>query len=284
VYWRLPAALRDLGYVEGRNLELQWRWAEGRVERLPELAADLVRLKVDVIVAVANSPILAAKRATTSIPIVMIGGLDPVAFGLVTSLSRPGGNITGVSSSPPEIGGKILEVLKEAIPRATRVTLIWDSSFPGMAPYANHADAVARVLNVRLTRADVVRPGGIDGVLARVARDRPDALYVVPFGPLAAQLPRLFDFAAKQKLPAIYTGWGAAIVEAGGLMSYGPNLDEIYGRSAAFVDKVLKGAAPGDLPVEQPRKFDFLINLRTAKALGLTITPSALLRADRVVQ
>jgi putative ABC transport system substrate-binding protein len=284
VYRILPAALRELGYVEGRNLEFQWRWAEGRAERLPELAEDLVRLKVDVIVAVTNQPILAAKRATTSIPIVMIAGLDPVAFGLVASLSRPGGNVTGTSASPPEIGGKILEVLKEAIPSATRVTLIWDPSFPGMRPYADHADAVARAFNLSLSYAAIRQPAETEGVLGRVARDRPDALYVVPFGPLAAQLPRILDFAAKQKLPAIYTGWGATIVEAGGLMSYGPNLDETYRRSAAFIDKVLNGASPADLPVEQPRRFDFIVNLKTAKALGLTIPPSTLMRADRVIQ
>jgi putative ABC transport system substrate-binding protein len=241
-------------------------------------------LKVDCIVAVTNQPILAAKRATTSIPIVMMGGLDPVAFGLVTSLSRPGGNVTGTSSSPPEIGGKILEVLKDAIPSAARVTLIWDSSFPGMQPYADHAEAVARALNVRLSYADIRQPADTERVFGQIARERPDALFVVPFGPLAAQLPRIFDFATKQKLPAIYTGWGAAIVEAGGLMSYGPNLDEIYRRVAAFTDKVLKGASPADLPVEQPKKFDFIVNLKTAKALGLTIAPSALMRADRLVQ
>jgi putative ABC transport system substrate-binding protein len=284
VYTRLPAALRELGYVEGKNLEIQWRWAQGKAERLRELAVDLVRLKVDVIVAVTNQPILAAKRATTSIPIVMIAGLDPVAFGLVTSLARPGGNVTGTSSSPPELGGKILEVLKDAIPSAARVTLIWDPSFPGMRPYANHAEAVARALNVRLSYANIRQPADTEGVLGQVARDRPDALYVVPFGPLAAQLPRIFDFATQQKLPTIYTGWGAAIVEAGGLMSYGPNLDEGYRRAAVFIDKVLKGASPADLPVEQPRKFDFIVNLKTAKSLGLTIAPSALMRADRLIQ
>ncbi|MGH7393483.1 MAG: ABC transporter substrate-binding protein [Candidatus Rokuibacteriota bacterium] len=284
VYRLLPAALRELGYVEGKNLDFQWRWAEGRAERLPELADDLVRLKVDAIVAVTNQPILAAKRATTSIPIVMIAGLDPVAFGLVASLARPGGNVTGTSASPPEIGGKILEVLKEAIPGADRVTLVWDPSFPGMAPYADHAAAVARALNISLTYADIRNPADTEEVLGQIGRRRPHALYVVPFGPLAAQLPRIFDFAAKQKLPAIYTGWGATIVEAGGLMSYGPNLDETYRRSATFIDKILKGAPPAALPVEQPRKFDFIVNLRTAKALGLTIAPSALMRADRVIQ
>lgn len=284
VYERLPAALRELGYLDGKNLELQWRWAEGRVDRLPDLAADLVRLRVDVIVAVANAPILAARRATGSIPIVMIGGLDPVGLGLVSSLSRPGGNVTGTTGSPPEIGGKIVEVLKEAIPGTARVIVIWDSSFPGMAPYAHHADLVARALNVRLTYEDIRQPADIEGVFERLTRDRPDALFVVPFGPLAAQLPRIFDFVAKQKLPAIYTGWGAAVVEAGGLMSYGPSLEDLYRRVAAFVDKVLKGARPAELPVEQPRKFDFIVNLRTAKALGLTIAPSALMRADRLVQ
>jgi putative ABC transport system substrate-binding protein len=200
VHRLLPAALRELGYIEGTNLEFQWRWAEGKVERLPELAADLVHLRVDVIVAVANSPTLAAKRATTSIPIVMIGGLEPVALGLVASLSRPGGNVTGTSASPPEIGGKILEVLKEAIPSADRVTLVWDPSFPGMAPYADHAAAVARTLNVRLTYANIRHPADTEGVLGQLGRERPHALYVVPFGPLAAQLPRIFDFVQKQKL------------------------------------------------------------------------------------
>jgi putative ABC transport system substrate-binding protein len=277
-------ALRDFGYVEGRNLELYWRWAEGRPERLPDLAADLVRQKVDVIVAISNQPVLAAKRATTSIPIVMIAGLDPVAFGIVASLTRPAGNVTGTSASPPEIGGKILELLREALPGTERVTLVWDSSFPGMRPYADQAAAVARSLQVTLTYADIRHPAQTDAALEQLARARPQALYVVPFGSLAAQLPRIFAFTGAQKIPAIYTGWGAGIVEAGGLMSYGPNLDDAYRRSAAFVDKILKGAPPADLPVELPRKFDFIINLKTAKALGVTIAPSALIRADRLIE
>ena len=280
----LPAVLQELGYVEKKNLELQWRWAEGKADRLSGLASDLVRLKVDVIIAITNDPVLAAKRATSTIPIVMIAGLDPVAFGLVKSLARPGGNVTGTTASPPEIGGKILELLKQAIPSAERVTLVWDSTFPGMTPYAESAAEVARALNVRLGYADIRRPADTDDALALIARERPHALYVVPFGPLAAQLPRILEFVGKQKLPAIYTGWGAGAVEAGGLMSYGPNLEDAYRRAATFVDRILKGATPAELPLEMPRKFDFIVNLKTAKAIGLTIAPTALRRADRVIE
>ena len=280
----LPAALQELGYIEKKNLELEWRWAEGKADRLPALASDLVRLKVDVIVAITIDPVVAARRATSTIPIVMIAGLDPVAFGVARSLGRPGGNVTGTTASPPEIGGKILELLKQAIPRAERVTLVWDSSFPGMAPYAESAADVARALHVRLGYADIRRPADTDDALAVIGRERPDALYVVPFGPLATQLPRILEFTTKQKLPAIYTGWGAGAVEAGGLMSYGPNLEDAYRRSATFVDRILKGAAPADLPLEMPGKFDFIVNLKTAKALGVTIAPAALQRADRVIE
>ena len=278
-------ALRDLGYVEGQNIAIEYRYAEGKRDRFPELAAELVRLKVDIIVVTGGNRIIpAAKNATKTIPIVMTGaGIDPVDAGLVESLARPGGNVTGVTNLTGELGGKRLELFKEAVPKVVRVAVLHD---PGTAASVHQVKevlpAAARALGLTIKPWEVQSTDGFERVFAALTKERPDGLYV-SLGPLMlANGNRIAGFALKSRLPSIYVR--REFVDAGGLMSYGADLADSYKRVAYFVDRILKGAKPADLPVEQPTKFEFVINLKTAKQIGLTIPPNVLARADKVIK
>jgi putative ABC transport system substrate-binding protein len=275
--------LRELGWVEGQNIVIDYRFAEGKLDRLPDLAAELVQLKVDVIVAAPTPSAAAAKNATGTIPIIMWGVGDPVGLGLVASLARPGGNVTGLSYSVGlETFGKGLELLKEAIPRLGRVALLSNPANPAHAPAVENVKVVARSLDVQLQLLEARGPSELDGAFAAMAKERVAALLVVGDSVFVFQRARLADLAAKNRLPTMHGN--KENVEAGGLMSYGPsNLDALR-RAATFVDKILKGAKPADLPVEQPTKFELVINMKTARALGLTIPQSLLLRADQLIE
>jgi putative ABC transport system substrate-binding protein len=276
-------ALRELGWVEGQNLIIEYRWAEGKVERLPNLAAELVLLKVDLIVAPAGSAALAAKNATSSIPIVMIFPSDPVELGLVASLGRPGGNITGTTFTPgPAIFGKQLQILKEAIPRASRVAILWNPADSSFALQMREVEAAARSLDIHLQHLEARGPEGFDSAFVAMARERADALLVGGTSTFLAHRTRLAELAVKARLPTMCSF--REIVEAGGLMAYAVNMTDFVGHAAVYVDKILKGAKPAALPVEQPTKFELVINLKTAKMLGIIIPQSLLLRADKVIQ
>jgi ABC-type uncharacterized transport system substrate-binding protein len=278
----LRQALRGLGYVEGKNVALELRSADGRRERLPALAAELVGLKVDVILAGSNPAIAAAQKATTAIPIVMATATDPVAVGFVTSLSRPEGNITGLTVQTPDIAGKRLQLLKEVVPNLSRVAVLWDPGYPGNRLQVNEAQAAARTLGVQLHLVEVRSPGQLDGAFAAMASDGAGAAFIAGSEMLIAHRGRIAELAAKRRLPTTcpLREW----VEAGCLIGYGTSISEQFRRAAYFVDRILKGTKPADLPVEQPTKFELVINLKTAKALGLTIPPSLLQRADEVIQ
>jgi len=277
--------LRDLGYVEGRNVLIEYRDAEGKLDRLPALAAELVALKVDVIVAPNTPAALAAQQATRTLPIVFIGVGEPVRSGLVTTLARPGGNVTGLSVISPELVGKWLELLKQAVPGVSRVAALRQ---PGAMDDRTEkdmlegADVAARKLGVRLQFVEARGPADFQRAFSDMARARAGALTVRPAPMFMSERRRLVDLAAENRLPTVYP-W-REFVDAGGLMAYGPNLAGLYRRAATYVDKILKGAKPADLPIEQPSKFELVINLKTAKALGLTIPQSLLLRADEVIQ
>ena len=277
--------LRDLGYVDGRNVVIEYRDAEGKFERLPTLAAELVALKVDVIVAGGTPAALAAKQATGTLPIVFAGPGDPVTSGLVTSLARPGGNVTGLSSFAPELVGKCLEQLKQAVPGVGRVAALWQPGGLGERTdkdVLKEAEAAARALGVRLQFVEARGPEDFDRAFSEMTKARAGALTVLPGSMFVNERRRLVDLAAKNRLPAVYP-WREGVAD-GGLMSYGPDLADLFRRAATYVDKILRGAKPGDLPVEQPTKFELVINLKTAKALGLTIPQSLLLRADQVIE
>jgi ABC-type uncharacterized transport system substrate-binding protein len=277
--------LRDLNYVEGRNLVIEYRFAEGQFEQYPALAAELVALKVDVIVASGTLAALAAKNATGSIPIVFPTVGNPVTDGLVTSLARPGGNVTGLSNLSPELVGKCLELLKQAVPGVGRAAILWQpGAFVGSTgkDIRKQAEVAGRALGIRLQFVETRGREDFDTVFSDITRARMDALIVPLTAMFANERRRLVDLAAKIRRPAVYGSRES--VDAGGLMSYGPNLADSFRRAATYVDKILKGAKPGDLPVEQPTKFELVINLNTAKALGLTIPQSVLSRADRVIE
>jgi putative ABC transport system substrate-binding protein len=273
--------LRELGYVEGRNILIEYRWAEGRFDRLPGLAADLVRARVDVIVALAVPAALAAKGATTTIPIVMVGVTDPTDRGLVASLARPGGNITGLSSFSEELSAKRLELLKELVHGLSRVAVLWNPANPGKAGDWREVQIAARALGVALQSREVRGRDDFEKSFNAITKDRPDALVVLGDPLILDQRKRIVAFAARNHLPAIYAH--RVYADAGGLAAYGPDIHELYRRAALYVDKILKGARPADLPVEQPTKFEFVINMKAAKALGLTLPPTLLLRADQVI-
>jgi putative ABC transport system substrate-binding protein len=273
--------LRDLGYVEGQSIALEYRFAEGRFERLPELAADLVRLKVDAILADGGDATAAAKHATETIPIVFPAVSDPVGQGLVTSLARPEGNTTGLSLHDSELMGKQLELLKEAVPGVTRVAYLWHSA-PISARALQELETAARALGVQLQPVEVREPYPFDQAFATMAEAHADALIMLSSGVFASRLTQIVGLAAKMRLPGIFPGRG--YVEAGGLMSYSPSVAANFHRAATYVDKILKGAKPADLPVEQPTKFELVINLKAARALGLTIPSVVLFQADAVLQ
>ena len=275
--------LRELGWVEDKNIVIDYRFAEGRSDRLPDLAAELVRLKVDIIVAVPTPAAAAAKNATETIPIVMINVGDPVGLGLIASLARPGGNVTGLSFGVGmETVSKGLELLKETVPKVRRVAILSNPANPSHPLAIREVKVAARSLGLQLQLLEARGPNEFDGAFAAMAKERVGALLVVADSIFILHRTRLADLAARSRLPAAYGV--RENVEAGGLMSYGPSVRDLFRRAATFVDKILKGAKPADLPVEQPTKFELVINLKTAKALGLTIPPSVLIRADEVIQ
>jgi putative ABC transport system substrate-binding protein len=271
--------LRDLGYVEGKNIVIEYRYAEGKLDRLHEFAAEFVRLKVDIIVAAAPSSTRAAKEATSTIPIVMAFDTDPVGNGFVASLARPGGNITGLSTLAPEISGKQLELLKEIVPRLSHVAVL--RTRPD-AQVSKEIELAAGALKVQLQYLDVPGPKDIETAFQAASKGRADAVLVLSSPILESARTQVADLAAKSRLPAIYHV--SEFVEAGGLMSYGVSFIDLYRRAATYVDKILKGTKPADLPVEQPVKFEFIINLKAAKQIGLTIPPNVLARADKVIK
>ena len=278
----LRQGLRDLGYVEGKNIALEVRWAEDKSERLPDLAAELVRLRCDVIVTGTTQATLALQRATRTTPIVMTLVSDPVGSGLVASLARPGGNITGLSTMVPELTGKRLQLLTEVVPRLARVAVLWNPADPIGPPLLRETEAAARLLGVQLQPREARSAAEIEGAFAAMSRDRVRAVIVLAGYLFLDQRTRVVALAAKRRLPAMYLT--RDFVDAGGLMAYGPNYPDLFRRAATFVDKILKGAKPADLPVEQPTKFELVLNQKTAKALGITFPPSVLLRAEQVIQ
>jgi putative ABC transport system substrate-binding protein len=278
----LRRRLRELGYVEGKNIVIEYRYAEGKVERIPDLAAELVRLKVDVIVTSGGErTILAAKKASATIPIVFGAAADPVGSGLVSSLARPGGNITGLSQMSPDLDGKRLELLREAFPKVARVAFLWQPGWRGNLALTD-MEAAAKALGVKLLSLEVRSLDDFDSAFARAKRDGAQALISTAGGIISTQQRQVLDFAAKNRLPAIYHY--SEFVEAGGLMSYGPSQTDQWRRAADFVDRILKGTKPADIPVEQPTKFEFVINVKAAKQIGLTIPPKVVAQADRVIR
>ena len=277
----LRAGLRDLGYVEGRNLVIELRWAEGKIERLPELAAELVRLKVDVIVTQATDATRAAKNATTTIPIVMAGGTDAARAGLVASLARPGGNITGVNTFSPELSAKRLELLKEAVPRTQRVAAPFDEANAQVRLNLQAMELTAKSIKVGLQQIAVHGPDEFKSIFFAMSKQGVDAVALPQDGMLIANAKVIADLAAKQRLPSI---GHAAVAENGGLLGYGENTLDLYRRAGVFVDKILKGAKPADLPVEQSTRFELVINMKTAKALGIKFPNSILVQATKVIE
>jgi putative ABC transport system substrate-binding protein len=278
-------ALRALGYIEGQNIAIEYRYAEGKRDRVPELAAELVRLKVDIIVAAGGTVIVqAAKNATKTIPIVMVGGgLDPVEAGYVESLARPGGNVTGLTILATDLGGKRLELLKEAVPKLVRVAVLYDPAAPASVREVKEVlPAAARALGLTLRYWEVRAADGFDKVFATMGKQRPDGLYVPTGARMFANGKRIVGFALKSRLPSMYGNKEA--VDAGGLMSYGADTADSSRLAAWYVDKILKGAKPADLPVQQPTKFEFVINLKTAKQIGVTIPPDLLARATKIIR
>jgi ABC-type uncharacterized transport system substrate-binding protein len=275
-------ALSELGWIEGKNVAFERRYAENRLERLPEFAAELVRLNVDVIVAIGTLGPLAAKRATSTIPIVMTAAGDPLGSGLVASLARPGGNVTGMSLMVPDLGGKRLELLKELLPRLVRVAVLWNAANPYPAIVFKETQAAGLTLGVEVQSLEVRSPDDFDSAFETARRQRPDALISVEDPLTFSHRKRIADFALADRLPSLHGLREDA--EAGGLISYGANLPDLFRRAAGYIDKILKGAKPADLPVQQPTKFELVINLKTAKALSLEIPPTLLARADEVIE
>ena len=274
--------LRDLGYVEGRNALIEYRWAEGKYDRFPALIGELLALKVAVIVTAGTPAALAVKKATTSVPVVMAAIGDPVGTGIVPSLSRPGGNITGLTAISTEMDAKRLELLREVAPSASYIAVLWNASSPLQVLDEKQVQAAAKVLRMRVLSLGVTTEGEIKSALDVMVRERPDALLVLADRLLLHHRALIMDFATRHRLPGVHAY--RELVEAGGLMSFGPSYADMHKRAAYFVDRILKGAKPGDLPVERPRTFDLVINLKTAKAFGLTIPQSVLLRATEIIQ
>jgi putative ABC transport system substrate-binding protein len=274
--------LRELGYVEEKNIVIEYRYAEGNLDHLSELAAELVRLKVDVIVSAGPPVTRAAKQATVTIPIVMAFDNDPVGNGFVASLARPSGNITGLSTHYPEISGKQVELMKEIVPRLSRVAVFGNSIQPGNPQALRETELAAGALGVQLQYLDIRSPKDIETAFREASKGRADAVLVLGNVVVTSHPKQFVELSAKSRLPAIY--WNPEFVEAGGLMTYSVSITGLYQRAATYVDKILKGRKPADLPVEQPTKFEFIINLKTAKQIGLTIPPNVLARADKVIK
>jgi putative ABC transport system substrate-binding protein len=278
----LRQGLRERGWVEGQNIAFEDRTTVNYYSRLPDVAAELVRLKVDVIVTWGTTAALAARKATRTIPIVTTTGTDPVETGLAASLARPGGNVTGLTSSGRELIGKRIELLKETLPGLSRIAWLWNPESRTQPLSLRDAEAAARSLGLQVRPAEVRRPEDLEKAFARIAHERPEALALAASNMLRAHRARIVELAARHRLPATFSE--RSYVEAGGLMSYGPDEKAIFRQLATYVDKILKGVKPGDLPIEQPTKFELVINLKTVKALGLTIPPSVLARADELIQ
>jgi len=274
--------LRALGYVEGKNILIDSRYAEGKLDRLPALAAELVRLDVSVIVTAGPPATRAAKESTTTIPIVMAQDSDPIGNGFITSLARPGANVTGLSTLSSELSGKRLELLKDIVPKLARVTVLGNSTVPGNPQSLKEMELAAGAFGLELQYEDILGPKGIDTAFEDAGKRHADALIALNNPILSAYRKRVADLATKGRLPAMYER--LEYVESGGLMSYGVSSPDLYRRAAIYVDKILKGRTPADLPVEQPMKFEFIVNLKTAKQIGLTIPPNVLVRADRVIR
>ena len=274
--------LRDLGYDEGRNVLIEYRWAEGKYERFPALIAELIALKVDVIVTAGTPASLAVKKAATSIPLVMVAVGDPIGTGLVTSLARPGGNITGLTSIAADLEGKRLELLREVVPKLSHIAVLWNPASAFQVVAEKEVQAAAQVLRLKVLSLGVQAPSEFDNAFSAILRERPGALLVLADRLFLHNRARIMEFAAQNRLPGVHAY--RELVEAGGLMSFGPSYVGMHRRAAYFVDRILKGVKPADLPVEQPMKFDLVINLKTAKALGITIPPTLLIQADEVIQ
>jgi putative ABC transport system substrate-binding protein len=274
--------LRELGYVEGKNIVIEWRWANGKFDRLPALAAELVGLKVDIIVTAGPQTTRPAKQATSTIPIVMAQDPDPVGNGFVANLARPGGNITGLATLAPELSGKQLELLKETVPKLSRVAVFGTSINPGNAQNLREVELAAKAFGVKLQYLDILSPNDIETAFQAASKGHADAVLMLPGSVLVLRRAQLTELAVKSRLPTIYQQ--TEFTEAGGLMYYGTNTPDLFRRAATYVDKILKGAKPAELPVEQPTKFEFIINLKAAQKIGLTIPANVLARADRVIR
>ena len=274
--------LRDLGYVEGDNVIVEYRWAEGNYERFPALIAELVALNVDVIATAGTPATLALKKAATSIPVVMIAVGDPVGSGIIQSLSRPGGNITGLTSIAPELEGKRLELMKEVLPQISSFAVLWNPSNHYMIATEQQVQTAARVLGLRMLSLGVQNLDQLERAFATIRKERPDAFNVLADRLFLHNRARIMEFAAQQRLPGVHAY--REMVEAGGLMSFGPSYAGMHRQAATYVDKILRGASPADLPIERPAKFELVVNLKTAQALGIEIPPSILLRADQVIE
>ncbi len=275
--------LRELGYVEGKNIVIEFRWAEGKLARIPALAGELVHRKVDVIVTAGSLPTHAAKEATNTIPIVMATDPDPVSNGFVASLARPGGNVTGLSTLMPELSGKRLELLRETIPKLLRLVFFGTSTHPGNAQSIKEVELAGKALGVKIQKLDVLTPKDIAVAFRASAKEKSDAaIWQVAGGIAVTRRSEIVKFAAENRLPVIYDR--REFVEDGGLMTYSPSATDLHRRAATYVDKILKGAKPADLPVEQPKKLEFIVNLKAAKQIDLTIPPNVLVRADKVIR
>ncbi len=279
----LRDGLRDLGYIEGQNVIYTARFAEANVERLPALAAEIVAFKPDVIVAQGRPAVVAAKTATPVIPIVIApASSDALATGLIESLPRPGGNVTGLTDELGELSAKRMQLLKETLPRATKVAVLWNANDPGMLLRYRAIESAAKFLNLDVESLPLFRPEDFDGAFVAMARRRPDALFLVTDALTNTNQQRVVEFSATQRVPAMYES--SAVVRQGGLMSYGPTPEDMFQRAAAYIDRILRGAKAGDLPAEYPTRYYFVLNIKTAKALGLTIPPGILLRADQAIE
>jgi putative ABC transport system substrate-binding protein len=274
--------LHDLGYVEGKNIVIEWRWAEGKYERFPSLIAELIATKVDLIVTAGTPATIALKKATTTLPLVMIAVGDPVGSGLIASLAHPGGNLTGLTSISPELDGKRLELLREVVPKISHVAVLWNPTSPLQVAAERETQAAAQAMKIKVLSLGVQAEEQFDNAFATILRERPGALLVLADRLFLHHRARIMDFATKHHLPGVHAY--VELVEAGGLMSYGPSYAGMHRRAAYFVDRILKGTKPADLPVEAPAKFELVVNLKAAKQIGLTVPQSVLYRADKVIR